>query len=363
MFYKIKQKSYYILCYLGIIFFGCGDRVNKNANSYVQKKVESKIETPASVRIIEISESQFNRELLANGKLEAVKRANLKFFTEGVIKRIFIKESDRVTAGQRLATIDNTRQNQFYSQTKLKYKQALLDYEDQLLRLGYRMTDTAKLGKEIKNVARLRSGLSSAEIELQRAGTDLNYTTLIAPFSGKIANLKAKEFNNSAASEYFCTVINDTELLVDFLVLEQELSFVRSSKYVKVIPFNDGNLSYTGVLVSINPLVDKSGMVSVKALVQNADRRLLDGMSVKVEVQKSVAKQLSIPKTALLERQGRKVVFTAKGSMAYWNYVEIAYENSNSYAIKSGLKSGDLVIYDGNFNLAHDKPINIEKSH
>lgn len=354
-------KIHSLLCFFSIFFFACGDSQKQEDEEAAmsQTKEGPKVEQPVSVHIVKLNETIFNRELLANGKLEAVKRANLKFLTEGVIKRIFIKESDRVGVGQRLAILDNTQQERIYSQNKLKYKQALLDYEDQLLRLGYRMADTAKVAKEFKSIARLRSGLSNTEIELQRAGTDLSYTSLTAPFSGKIANLKAKEYNSSSAFEYFCTLIDDTELLVDFLVLEQELPFIRSSKSLSIKPFNDESLSYTGTIVSINPLVDKSGMIGVKALVKNKDRKLLDGMSVKVTVQQSIPKQLTIPKNALLERQGRKVVFTAKGRMAYWNYVEVAYENSAEYAIKSGLKPGDQVIYEGNFNLAHDKPITI----
>lgn len=354
-------KLHPLFCFLTIFLFACESIQKKEAdtNTQTQKKDEPKIQQPVAVSIVKLNETVFNRELLANGKLEAVKRANLKFKTEGIIARILIKESDRVIVGQRLASLDNTQQERIYSQSKLRYNQAVLDYEDQLLRLGYRMTDTAKIAREIKNIARLRSGLSNTEIELQKAGTDLSYTSLPAPFSGQIANLKAKAYNYSSSFEYFCTLIDDRELLVDFLVLEQELSFIRSSKSLKIKPFNDESLSYSGTIVSINPLVDKSGMISVKAMVQNKNLKLLDGMSVKVTVQQSVPNQLTIPKNALLERQGRKVVFTAKANLAYWNYVEVAYENSTEYAIKTGLKPGDMVIYKGNFNLAHDKPITI----
>jgi len=356
--------SVYIFAVLALLSCSCREKKAEVSHLTVaNENVSEQTEQAVEVRVQELHESVFNHELLANGKLEAVKRANLKFLTEGVIQQVFIKESDKVVAGQRLAVLDHTQQGRLYAQSQLKYKQAVMDYEDQLLRLGYRMTDTNKVAKELKNVARLRSGLSQSEIELQRAEADLRATSIRAPFTGKIANLKAKVYNNSSESEYFCTLIDDTELVVDFLVLEQELSFIRSSKHLKVIPFNDKIVSYPGTIFSINPLVDKSGMISVKALIQNSDRSLLDGMSVKVMVQQSISKQLVIPKTALVERQGRKVVFTAKKGIAHWNYVEVAYENSIEYAIKRGLKPGDQIIYEGNFNLAHDKPIAIARQY
>lgn len=349
--------------FLLIVLCSC-NRNSINENDDEQPKIIKMVdEKPVDVKVLTLKESSFNRELLANGKLEAIRRANLKFLSDGVIKNIFISESDKVVAGQSLAILDNIQQQRQYAQSKLRHKQAILDYEDQLLRLGYRLSDTVKIDKTAKDIARLRSGLSTTEIELQRSGTDLSYTTLKAPFAGKIANLKAMVHSGSATSEYFCTLIDDSELLVDFMVLEQELNFIKNSKTVKIIPFNNEIHSYPGTIISINPLVDKSGMINVKARIRNIDGQLLDGMSVKVVAQQTISKQLAIPKDALLERQGRKVVFTVNKNTAFWNYVEIAYENSTQYAIKSGLKKGDQVIYEGNFNLAHDKPIQLLINH
>lgn len=317
-------------------------------------------ELPTIVKTIHLTEGNFNRELLANGKLEASRKANLKFSGDGIISSINVKENDRVNKGQTLAGLDKTAQLHSYNQAKLRYRQAILDYEDQLLRLGFRLTDTSRIDKNTQTIAKIRSGLSSAQLELQKAKADFDNTNLIAPFSGNIANLKGRLYNNASSSEYFCTLINDSELTVEFLILEQELNFIRNANTVMIVPFNNEHKRYTGIITSVNPTIDKSGMLSVKARVSNTGLELIDGMSVKIKVQQAIHKQLIIPKTALLERQGRKVVFTRKNKTAFWNYVEVAYENSNEFAIKSGLKPGDEVIYDGNFNLAHNKPIEVE---
>ncbi|NQX43054.1 hypothetical protein HQN84_29660 [Pedobacter steynii] len=96
-------------------------------------------------------------------------------------------------------------------------------------------------------------------------------------------------------------------------------------------------------------------MIGVNASVRNIDGQLLGRMSVNVVAQQLLSKQLTIPKNVVLDRQVRKVVFMVNGNKAFWNYVEIAYENSSIYVIKSGLKPGRNVIYEGNFNLTHDK--------
>lgn len=349
-------------CFCIITLYGCKTHENSESEKTISaQKVSDKIvEAPVSVKTIFLKEEDFSRELIANGKLEALQRTDLKFATDGIINQIFVKESNRVRNGQRLAILDNIQQLSAYSQTRLRLKQALLDYDDQLLRLGYRLADSTKIDQNTKNIARLRSGLSNAELEMQKSGTDLKRTTLIAPFSGKIANLKAKVHSGSSSFEYFCTLINDNELLVDFLVLEQELALIKNSDKIIISPFNKEEIKYVGKIETINPLVNKSGMINVKARIHNKDGLLLDGMSVKIIIQQAIPKQLSVPKNAVLDRQGKKVVFTAiEDKNAYWNYVDIAYENSTEYAIKSGLKKGDKVIYEGNFNLAHDNSIKV----
>jgi hypothetical protein len=54
------------------------------------------------------------------------------------------------------------------------------------------------------------------------------------------------------------------------------------------------------------------------------------------------------------------VVFTLKDSRAQWVYVETAQENSDSYVVTDGLYAGDNIIYEGNLNLAHETPVEVE---
>src|SRR5690606_26461635 len=295
--------------------------------------------------------------LFANGKLNAMQKANLNFRSPGIITSIHVAEGARVHKGQVIATLDQIQQEREYRQAQLKHKQALLDYQDQLLRAGYQLQDTTTLNKEVLDIARLRSGLSNAEFDIQRIQFEKENTVLTAPFAGKIANVKAHLHSSSSTFEYVCTLIDDSQLEVEFQVMEQELEFIRSSKTIRLQSFSGDGQFYSGTIASINPLVDQSGMVAVKAKLSNSDGKLMDGMSVRVIIEKAISDQLVVPKEAVLDRQNRKVVFTMENGVAIWNYVDIAFENSRQFALKEGIKGGDKVIYEGNFNLAHDKPV------
>ena len=109
----------------------------------------------------------------------------------------------------------------------------------------------------------------------------------------------------------------------------------------------------------INPLVDDKGMVKVKASV-NGRGRLFSGMNVRVNVHRSLDSQLVIPKSAVVLRSGKQVVFTLKDGKAQWNYVQTGLENAESYSMADdALKEGDTVIVTGNVNLAHEAPVKV----
>jgi hypothetical protein len=124
---------------------------------------------------------------------------------------------------------------------------------------------------------------------------------------------------------------------------------------------------YTGKVVSINPIVEKNGTVLVKAKVKN-DGKLMEGMNVKIKIEKSILNQFVIPKSAIVLRQDQEVLFKVINGKAYWTYVKVIKENKDYYSVipnpdKSSaiLKVGDTIITNGNLNLAHDSAVTIKK--
>ena len=315
-------------------------------------------EPPSSVSTIVVNSNIFQSELIANGKLLALEKSDLHFETSGVISELEVSEGQYVTKGQVIAKLDDTERKLLSSQLNVDKQKAQLEYEDQLLRLGYRLQDTSKLNSEIKMIARLRSGLTSVDLMIEKNILELNKLILRAPFAGYIANLKMRA-HNLTNSNAVCTLLGSQTLIVEFKVLEQELNSVRKGNSISVMPFSLIGKTYSGQVISINPIVDGSGMVTVCARIQN-DGILLDGMNVKISVKHRFSKIISLPKEAVLDRQDRKIVFTHKDGKAKWNYVKIAHENSTHFAISSGLEEGDEVIIKGNFNLAHGKNIQVD---
>lgn len=302
--------------------------------------------------------TDFNHELISNGKLSARRFVDLRFESVETIAHIYVKNGDRVNKGQKLAELAPFRLNNKVVQSKDALDRAKLELQDVLIGQGFALEDSAKVPATTMQLVRTKSGYDQAMAQYELAMYEQEYAVLTAPFDGIVANLFAKQFNTSSTSDVFCTIIDPGSLEASFTVLESELPLIRTGDKVEVTPFAVPDGKTEGRITEINPLVDENGMVQVKASVTNSGK-LFEGMNVRVSVQRSLGKQLVVPKEALVLRSGRQVIFTLVDGKAYWNYVQTGLENAGHYTVTEGLKEGDIVITGGNINLAHETTVSV----
>lgn len=310
------------------------------------------------VNAIPLKSIDFNHELISNGKLSARRFTELKFESAEPIASIYVKNGQRVSKGQKLAELAPFRIQNKLEQAKNALDLSRLELQDVLIGQGFAPEDSAKVPSDIMQLAGIKSGYKQALAQYELARHEKEQAILYAPFDGVVANLFSKELNTASPSEIFCAIIDPSSLEVSFTVLESELPFVRTGDKVEVSPFAVSDAKTIGQITEINPLVSADGMVQVKASV-GSNNRLFEGMNTRVSIQRSLGQQLVIPKSALVLRSGKQVVFTLIDGKAYWNYVTTGLENAGFFTITEGLKEGDVIITSGNINLAHESPVSL----
>ncbi|MDR0748295.1 MAG: efflux RND transporter periplasmic adaptor subunit [Tannerellaceae bacterium] len=312
----------------------------------------------SEVTVMELRLSDFNHELISNGKLSARRYVDLTFESAETIAGIYVRNGDRVAEGQKLAELAAFRLHNKTMQAKDALDRAKLDLQDVLIGQGYAIEDSAKAPEATLQLVRTKSGYSQALAQYELALYEEEHAVLKAPFDGVVANLFAKPLNTSSTSDVFCTVIDPRSLEASFTILESELALVKAGDKVEVTPFSVPDGKTEGRISEINPLVDANGMVKVKATIAYTGK-LFEGMNVRISIQRLAGRQLAVPKEAVVLRSGRQVVFTLTGNKAYWNYVQTGLENAGHYTITEGLKEGDIVITSGNINLAHETVVDV----
>lgn len=312
------------------------------------------VKTETTVETMRLKRQTFSLQLVCNGKLQALARSEMTFPSQGVITGIYVANGSRVAKGDLLAVTDREVAQLNLEKSEKDLEKARIDLADKLIGLGY---DGSGKGAPdgVMRRAKVTSGYYSAEYQLAEARKALADCELRAPFAGRVANMECQPYQKA---DKFGVLIDDSYFDVEFSVLEAELKSVARGQAVKVLPFAYAGKAFSGKITRINPTVDEKGLVKVEARIRNTDPALIDGMNVRVIVEKDVPGCIVVPKAAVVERDGYYVIFEVEDSQAVWTYVDVEHANMDSYAITgckakgTEIEEGAEVITSNNQNLA-----------
>jgi RND family efflux transporter MFP subunit len=317
------------------------------------------------VDTIVLQKGTFRKELVNNGKLVALRKSELQFRVGEQLEKLNFRNGDAVKAGQIIADLNPFTYRQQLGNAQIQLKKTRLEMQNVLIGQGYNTMDSTLIPPHIYEMAAVRSGFAEALQGLETALFNLESTRLVAPFSGKLANIEQKQYDRVNAGTTFCALIDDSEFEAEFRIVESEANDIQLGCEVQLIPFSDQTV-YNGHISEINPVIDANGLILVKALVKNPGG-LMDGMNVRVLVEKEIPDQLVVPKSAVLLRDNQEVLFKCtRDTIAFWTYIQTTGENTTSYSViahsdkGATLEPGDTVIISGNLNLAHESKVTVK---
>jgi membrane fusion protein, multidrug efflux system len=348
------MKKGILILYLFLSCISCEQKTQEILEANIIKK--NQIQGISVIATI-IDKHTFQKQLIANGKIESKQKSELRFKTTEQLSRILVKNGQFVEKGILIATLENGLLENLLQKSQITFEKAKHKLQEEKINYGLETTNENEISSTILKTLKIKSGYSEAQNNYENAQLLFNQTLLKAPFRGVVANIVTKVGYHIGVSEVFCTLINQEQIEAKFSVLESEFHFIEKGQSVLIQSFYSTGNNYEGVISEINPLVDESGLIKVKAALKGRITELYEGMNIKVIINKPIENAVVIPKEALVLRSNRKVVFKLENGLAKWNYVEILDENSTSYALKEGPSIGDTIIVYGNMNLSHDAKV------
>jgi cobalt-zinc-cadmium efflux system membrane fusion protein len=128
---------------------------------------------------------------------------------------------------------------------------------------------------------------------------------------------------------------------------------VRNGQGVKVTTTAFPGTTFSGRVIFINSVVDPdSRTVKVRTEVPNPDGRLKPDMFANVEIITDVSSAaISLPQSAVLENNGKSIVFVAEGNAYKQRQVQVGIKSGDRVEIIDGLSAGDRVVTKGNYLL------------
>jgi RND family efflux transporter MFP subunit len=306
----------------------------------------------------------------ASGQAEAFRRATLNAQVEGVLTAVPVRENQAVTGSSRLVQIDTTEYALEVAQAQADLAAAEADFR-QLVLFDDEIDDPA-VRAERERIARTRSQLDQRQVALRQAQLRLARTRVLAPFSGRVADVEVVPGQHVTAGTELLTVVELDPIKVEVQVLEAELGSLTQGRRAQVSFAAYPGEVFEGRIETINPLVDpESHTGRVTVLLPNRDHRIKPGMYADVSLDaEALPDRILVPRSAILERgQGvrRTMLFVYESDgergLAKWRYVATGRENDRYTEIvpseEGRVEPGEVVLVDGHHYLAHDTPVRL----
>ena len=299
--------------------------------------------------------------LQATGYVTARRQATVSAQITGALTKVLIEEGERVAAGQVLAKLDDTAQRAALSQSvaqvqvakailvqdqaqleqarrDLKRNQDLID-RHLVSQQALETADTQARTTEAQLVSQARQ-VELAEAALRGAQVQLDYTTVRAPFAGVITAKAAQAgeiVSPISAGGGFTrtgvgTIVDMDSLEIEVDVNEAYINRVRPNQPAEAVLDAYPDWTIPAHVIAIIPTADRSkATVKVRIGIDLKDPRILPDMGVRVSFLEEAPKSggaeagspspatprgLLVPSGAIVERDGRSMVFIIEGDHA-----------------------------------------------
>lgn len=304
----------------------------------------------------------------AAGQAAARRRAGLLALVSGQVVSVSVRENDPVRSGTLLLQLDTTEFALAVAEAEARRGAAEGRFWEQVM-FDDRITDSS-VRAERERAARARSGLNEAEVALARAHLELSRTTVRAPFSGRVASVKAVPGQWVRTGDSLLTVVDLDPIKVEVQVLESEVGFLAPGRgaTIRFAAFPDEAI--VGRIETVNPIVDEvTRTARVTVAVSNPRDRILPGMYARVSLEaRRFPDRVLVPRAAVLERDRRKMLFVYEGDerdgLAKWRYVTTGLENDSLVEIVPNretdmVEPGEVVLTNGHHTLIHDARVRL----
>jgi cobalt-zinc-cadmium efflux system membrane fusion protein len=197
---------------------------------------------------------------------------------------------------------------------------------------------------------RLRLSNTTYNTRLQQIGNAPNakgLVTVTAPISGKIADREVtlgQTFNDAGGK--LMTIVNDSKVFATANIYEKDLGKVKVGQRIRVKLASLPNTTFSGRISRVATLVGETRVVPVQAEIENANGQLKPGMFAELEVltDKTSTPVVAIPATAVVDANGKKVVYIKNGNAYQATEVTLGQTSGDMVEIKSGLFDGDVIV-------------------
>ena len=345
--------------------------------------LKSRVEVKLTEAVLQ-SPSLSITELIASGYVVAQRKAAVASKGTGRLVYLGVVEGDKVKKGEIIARLEDSdvkaqlesaEANLELSKSGLKNAEDTYKREKALFKSG--SASQADLDASEANYKQVLASIDVSKANVNAARVAVEYTIIRAPFDGTVLTKDADvgeivaPFGASINSKGAVVTIADMRSLqVEADVSESNIEKISPNQNCEIVLDAYPDYDYPGYVSKIVPTADRTkATVMVKVAFKKYDSRVLPEMSAKVMFLTKSNKQnnanqkpvLTIPQTAVVNRNGKQVVFMVKNDKTVQTPVSIGRQLGTNVEIKSGLVNGDMVVETVTDKIKNGTKVNVKE--
>lgn len=301
------------------------------------------------------------------GFVEAQQEMELKAQVTGQITGKFFKGGDNVTAGQTLYTIDpRTYQNNLLNaqaglaNARAALANAAMDAERYTKLYEQNAVSKQVLDNAIMQRDQAQASVNAQEALVENAQKDMSETTVTAPFSGRIDTTALEVGNYVTVGQTTLAKISDTNpVYVKFSVAEPEYLKLANSRNneggaslenLTAVLADGSTYDLKGSVSEVNRGInDNTGTLTIRALFDNPERKLLPGMFAHIQaIGGTKENALLIPQRSVVELMYKKFVYVVgSDNKVSMKEITVGPIVGRMYMVESGLQGDETLVVEG----------------
>ena len=287
------------------------------------------------------------------GDLHPIETVDVKARIEGDVEGVYVREGQRVRAGEVLARFEASEQasaqksaeaDRISARGELATATWTHEQNQELFKAGAIPERDLKASEQAVNSARAR--LAAAESRLKSSSVVVGDTRVTAPLSGIVEKRLVENGEHVARGATMFTVVRNDALELAASVPAKRASGVTTGQAVY---FNADGREFTGKVARVSPTIDPATRaITVYVQVPNTSGALKGGTFASGRVVgRSATNAIAVPSAALRQgRDGLPYVYLISGKVLEQRKVTLGIvdEVSGTAEVREGLKDGDRIV-------------------
>jgi RND family efflux transporter MFP subunit len=326
---------------------------------------------PQRARVVSVELAKAERKPVpvdvdAIGTVTPISSVALKSRVETTIVSVHFEDGAKVNQGDLLFTLDARQIDAQIEQAEgmlardqAQLEGALRDVRRYSDLIGKGATTQVNLDNAKTQADILTGTIKADQSALDNLKVQKSYTTIHAPFSGRIsaANVKVGNFVRPADTAPLAVVNQMAPVYVTFAIPQRVLVDLREamvageSRVIATIPGHQQ--SEEGKVAMVENSVDSTtGMVTVRGIMNNERETLWPGILVSTKLVIRSENSVVVPTQAVQRSQNGNYVFVVRDGVAKVQPVKVDRTFQGTSVIAEGLSGGEDVVVDGQLLLS-----------